>query len=257
MIDAIHISESGLKSTQKWLDNLSNNIANMYTTGFKKTDVGFLDVVSNSVVTNNAQSNNSYASLSGLGTKLSTPVIDMSSGPLKATSNALDMAVNGSGLFEVVLDDGRYAYTRVGNMQINQEGLLSIGGYALSDQIHIPADIEEIKINKDGRVVGIYTGEELDIELGQIRLAMVNNTSALVAMGEGFYTVDYLAGEVMLHEPGQAGTGEIAQGFLEMSNVNLVDEMTNIMLAQRAYQLNARLIQTADQILETVNNLRR
>ncbi len=257
MIDALHISETGLKSTQTWLDHLSNNVANMHTPGYKKTQVNFQDIVAAPTAIQTGNEAAGTRTFSGLGSKISAPMVDFSDGTLKATGRPLDIAVKGTGLLEVILDNGTFAYTRLGNLEVNSEGLLATnGGLALSDRIQIPDDVKKIEIKKDGMVMGIFADNNPPTELGRIQLANVINPNAFRPIGDSLYQTEE-GTEIILRQPGEDGSGEIQQGFIEMSNVNLVDEMTSLVLAQRAYQLNARLIQTADQILETINNLRR
>jgi flagellar basal-body rod protein FlgG len=260
VIDALHISESGLKATQTWLDHISNNVANMHTPGFKKMAVNFQDMVSSPPASAQQQpASAGKADFTVLGSRLSAPNVDLSQGPLSSTSRPLDIAIKGSGMLEVVLDNGEFAYTRLGSLEVNNDGFLAVrGGSMLSDRIQVPVDLKEIEIRKDGTVIGTYSDSNAfsEVELGRIQIADVVSSSALRPIGNSMFQL-HDRSDVVLRQPGKDGSGEILQGYLEMSNVDLVGEMTNIVLAQRAYQLNARLIQTADQILETINNLRR
>lgn len=259
MIDALHISETGLRATQTWLDHISNNVANMHTPGYKKMVVNFQDMISAPTSSQEQLSGAGKTKFTGLGSRLSEPSVDLAEGAISATSRPLDIAIKGRGLLEVVLDNGQFAYTRLGSLEVNNEGFLAVrGGPMLSDRIQVPADLKNIEIRKDGTIIGSYADSDAfsEVELGRIQLADVANSSALRPIGNSLFQLDSDT-SVVLRQPGESGNGEIMQGFLEMSNVDLVSEMTNIVLAQRAYQLNARLIQTADQILETVNNLRR
>lgn len=256
MIEALHISESGLRATQSWIDNISNNVANMHTAGFKKTGVNFLDLVNKS----SESSGNHIArdDAGGIGTKISNVEIDFTEGSMKSTGRALDVAIQGRGFLEVINDDGSLLYTRLGSLNVNRDGLLTtISGLELSDQISVPPDVNSVEIRQDGILVATFADGSGELELGQLNLALIPNAGAMDYVGSGLFAVNDMSGDAMLIEPGTEGAGSFLQGFLEMSNVELVDEMTDLVLAQRAYQLNARLIQTVDQILETVNNLRR
>ena len=253
MIDALHISESGLQATQKWIDSLSNNIANMNTAGYKKTSVSFKDMVSSS----SESSASDLIQAKGLGTSISDNILDFSVGNLRVTDNPMEISISGNGFFEVTLDDGSLGYTRLGQLMINEDGLLSIDEFVLTDQIRVPPGVESLIINRDGTVTAIFDGADSILELGRIHVANINNTSALTRMGGAVFKLDENLSQMSLEVPGENGVGEITQGAIEMSNVTLVDEMTSLVLAQRAYQLNARIIQTADQVLETINNLRR
>ncbi|PCK03398.1 MAG: hypothetical protein COA42_21305 [Alteromonadaceae bacterium] len=256
MIDALHISQSGLKATQEWIDFISNNVANMHTAGYKTSQVLFEDLVSSNPQTVNS-SGTSQSDHAGLGTRLTSSSINFAEGSFKPTNRQLDIAIQGAGFLEVNQAKGGLAYTRLGRLEINDEGYLSVtGGHQLSDDIAVPSDASRLTIDTQGVVSAIYDDGN-QIELGQIRLAHIQNSQNLRAIGNSLYQLPSESAPPLLQSAGEGGTGKIAQGFLEMSNVVLVDEMTNLVLAQRAYQLNARLIQTADQILETVNNLRR
>lgn len=257
MIDALHISESGLKANQQWLEHVSNNLANLHTPGYKKTTVNFVDMVR---VENSPfpTANSTGQTSTGLGASLSNPRVELESGSVKSTGRPLDVAIRGNGLLEVILPDGTMGYTRSGSLQVNAEGYLTTqSGFVLSSQIEIPYDLSELIIHSNGVVEGVFTGDEANLQLGEILLAQPVDSGSLTPIGNSIFTVpeDYTG--LVLSTPGQEGAGEIVQGFLEMSNVSLIDEMSNIVLAQRAYQLNARMIQTADQLLETINNLRR
>ena len=259
MIDALHISQSGLKANQDWVQQISNNVANIQTVGYKKSLVQFENMVSlKSVNRSNTNLEQEQNVGQGIGTITSNLKTDFTAGPVKLTNRSSDIAVDGQGFIEVVLDNGEYAYTRHGSLSINQEGYLSSSqGYMLSDQIQVPPDIDELHIKPDGRIYVTYADTEGEIELGKIHLALISQTDQLVSSGNSLYKINLDNADVILKSPGEEGAGRLLQGYLEFANVDLVEEMTNLVLAQRAYQLNARLIQTSDQILETVNNLRR
>ena len=258
MIDALHISESGLRATQKWIDTISNNVANMQTAGFKKSAVNFTDLVRGSDGAGGAQNTQEAADAGGIGTRIAANSTVFSMGSVQATNNPLDIVIQGNGFFEVVRADGSLVYTRLGRMKVTAEGLLSsANGLALSSDIRIPPDVEAIEIQADGTVRGRVGGTEDIIELGQVRVARISNPESMKALGDGLYATTEASGDATLHTAGSEGVGQLLQGHLEMSNVDLVEEMTSLVLAQRAYQLNARIIQTADQVMETINNLRR
>lgn len=257
MIEALHISESGLKANQQWLDIVSNNVANLHTPGFKKASVNFIDRVR---VENGATSiaGSQFQPGVGLGTSLSSPRVELTGGNVQASGRELDFAITGKGMLEVILPDGSMGYTRHGSLQINADGyLVTQGGLMLSSQIEIPYDVSKIDIQPNGLIEGFFAGEQNSAPLGEIVLAQMVGSDAYIPLGNSIFKLADKDASVILSPPGEDGAGELVQGFVEMSNVSLVDEMTNIVLAQRAYQLNARLIQTADQMLETINNLRR
>lgn len=256
MIDALTISQSGLKATQEWIDHISNNVSNMHTVGYKKTTVYFQDMVAADPQL--SQTSSALNTQSGIGARLAEPMTVFSGGTMKATFRELDFAIQGSGLLEVELDDGSLGYTKVGSLRINDEGLLmNMSGNVLTDQIIIPPGYDRVEISRQGLVTAYFDEDSSSLDVGEIHLAQVANPEALTSIGSGLFVTNEKSGEATMLPAGEDGVGELLQGYLESSNVELVDEMTNLVLAQRAYQLNARIIQTADQILETINNLRR
>lgn len=256
MIDALHISESGLKANQKWIDHISNNVANMQTAGFKKSAVQFVDMVgAKSTDANAAQIGDAT---NGQGTRIGQSITVFSAGPVKATGESLDVAINGSGFLEVMLPEGGMAYTRLGKLKLNNDGqLTTVSGYVLADDIRVPSDITAIEIDRMGNIRGKAGQAGEVLELGQLRIAHITNPESMEVLGEGLFATTQASGEAVIRQAGEDGAGELMQGYLEMSNVDLVEEMTNLVMAQRAYQLNARIIQTVDQVMETINNLRR
>lgn len=251
MIDAISIANSGLAANQKWLDTISSNISNMQTMGYKKESAQF----SNLIATNNI---NNAISQQGIGVSLENTYTDFKNGDVQTTNQPYDFAIQGKGFFEVEQPDGSLAYTRIGQFHVNAEGQLALAnGQVLTADIRIPADVERVNLAADGTLSGkvIGTGEEL--ELGKIELVNFNNDSQLKKMGNGLYLPTQLSGEPQYDEMNTEGMGTVLQGHLEMSNVDLVSEISNLIMAQRAYQLNARVLQAGDQIMETINNLRR
>ena len=257
MIDALTISQSGLTATQAWIDQISNNVSNMHTAGYKKSSVNFQDMVSTTAFTQNIGSR-SLGEQGGVGTHLGAASTDFSEGAFQQTSRLLDVAIKGAGLIEVELDNGDLAYTRVGRLMINAEGeLANSSGNVLTDRIQIVPDYDALEITSEGIVIAHFQDGQSTVELGEIHLSKFANDEALLSIGDGLFVETEGSGSATQYASGNSGVGSFLQGYLEMSNVELVDEMTNLVLAQRAYQLNARIIQTADQILETINNLRR
>jgi flagellar basal-body rod protein FlgG len=223
----------------------------MQTMGYKKESAQF----SNLIATNNI---NNAISQQGIGVSLENTYTDFKNGDVQTTNQPYDFAIQGRGFFEIEQPDGSLAYTRVGQFHVNAEGQLALAnGQVLTADIRIPADVERVNLAADGTLSGkvIGTGEEL--ELGKIELVNFNNDSQLKKMGNGLYLPTQLSGEPQYGEMNTEGMGTVLQGHLEMSNVDLVSEISNLIMAQRAYQLNARVLQAGDQIMETINNLRR
>lgn len=255
MIDALHIANSGLTANQAWIDNISNNVANMQTVGFKRSQVNFHNLVKTGGAGTDPAA---LATAAGAGVELGAASLDFSSGDVRSTNGTFDIAIQGKGFFEVTLGSGETVFTRIGSFHVNKDGELTLpDGQVLAGDVRIPPDAETVQIQSDGVVKAkiAQTGEVVDA--GTIRLASFAQPEHLEQVGSGFYRKTELAGDVQYSEPGQENTGLLLQGHLEISNVNMVSEMTDLMLAQRAYQLNARILQTSDQILETINNIRR
>lgn len=259
MINALYIANTGLRSQQTHLDIISNNVVNLNTAGFKKVQVSFADLTYQSAEpagTKTASAQNAQSI--GSGTQITSMRTDFSSGSMRQSNSPLDIAIQGNGFLEVVSETGELMYTRAGRLIVDNEGFLATQtGERLSSNIQVPPDAEGIEFAKNGDVSVKIAGQDDPVLLGTLELARFTNPSALTAAGNGHYLATDAAGQPFIAAPGEAGLGEIGQGYIEMSNVDLAEEMTNLMLAQRAYQLNARLLQASDQVLETINNLRR
>jgi flagellar basal-body rod protein FlgG len=252
MLEVLQISENGLRANQAWINSISHNVANIQTAGFKKSIVNFGELVNNSSQSIGGAEKTQFE---GMGVTVNSQIIDSRQGDMKATNRSLDLAIEGSGFFEVELDDGTLGYTRTGRLSVNEDGrLVTQDGHPLSSEILIPLDSKNIKIKTNG-MVQADIGADQTVEVGQIQLMNFVNPEQLKAIGNELYVSSSQSGEP--EQLVDEKSHRILQGFIEMSNVDLIDEMTDLLLAQRSYQLNARLIQTADQILETINNLRR
>lgn len=257
MIDALSIASSGLSANQAWIDSISNNVANMQTIGYKRSQVNFHDMVQE-VSTRDEGGGMTANLLSGAGIQASQPIQVFSPGTVRETGNSLDLAIQGDGFFEVGLPTGELAYTRAGRFHLDANGQLSLGtGQALTSDLRVPPDAGNLVIKQDGLIQATITETGEVINVGQIQLAKFGSAQSLQKMSDGLYRPTPLSGDAVYAEPGRDGQGALLQGYVEMSNVNLIDEMSGLVLAQRAYQMNARLLQASDQILETINNLRR
>jgi len=257
MIDALNIASSGLAANQAWIDSISNNIANMQTVGYKRSQVNFQELVQ-STGTADVIDNGVPIPRVGAGIQASGQVRSFTPGDLHQTNDSMDVAIRGDGFFEVTLPSGELAYTRAGRFQVLADGQLALSnGQVLASEIRIPPDAASVEIQPDGVVKARIANSHETLQAGQIRLADFARAEQLLSLGDGLYRPTDLSGEAVYADPGNAGMGLLLQGHVELSNVNLIDEMTGLVLAQRAYQLNARLLQASDQILETINNLRR
>jgi flagellar basal-body rod protein FlgG len=258
MLDAFNISATGLQSQQTQVETIANNLSNVNTDGYKKSKVVFQDLVSKQLslsATGLLTNNNQF---SGIGSAVGSVNQIFTAGDPKPTDRALDVFIQGKGFLEVVLPDGRYAYTRLGNLNLNENGVITnTEGFSLSSLVQIPPDAQDVVIDSEGAVSVSISGETGLVRVGQIELSSFLNESGLSSLGGGLYLPTQESGDAAYGTPGDIGFGNLQQGFLESSNVNLVEEMTTLMAAQRGYELNARVIQAADDMLSIINTLRR
>jgi flagellar basal-body rod protein FlgG len=246
---------------------VANNLANAETTAFKASRVNFEDLMYLTLrepgASNAAGEISPAGTYVGLGVRISNAQLDLEQGSLERTDRPLDVGIEGSGFFKVrVLDtlgDGT-AYTRNGNFFVNNEGELVLGmgdGYKLIPPISIPPDATSISISQDGNIQVIRASQQNATNVGQLRLSTFVNPQGLKLLGGSLYQQTEASGDPIEGNPGENGTGVILQGFLEASNVDPVKELVTLIKTQRAFELNSQSIQTADQALQTVGNLRR
>ena len=262
MIKAMRTAASGMTAQQMNVDNIANNLANVNTTGYKRSKVEFQDVLYQRL----AQAGVSTATGSVIPTNLevgygvkpvaTTRQYDM--GELSATENPFDMAINGNGFFQVTLPDGTTGYTRDGTFKVSSDGRLTTSdGYYLTPEITIPEDAESVSISNEGVVSVMQVGQSDPSEVGQLELARFINPAGLSAMGHNLLEITAASGDPITGVPGEEGLGAIAQGYLEVSNVDVVAEMVNMIIAQRAYEINSKAIQTSEDMTQIANNLKR
>ncbi|GAA7705588.1 flagellar basal-body rod protein FlgG [Helicobacter pylori] len=262
MLRSLYSATSGMLAQQTHIDTTSNNIANVNTTGFKKSRADFNDLFYQAM--QYAGTNTSNTTLSpdgmevGLGVRPSAITKMFSQGSPKETENNLDVAITGKGFFQVQLPDGTTAYTRSGNFKLDEQGnLVTSEGYLLIPQITLPEDTTQVNIGVDGTVSVTQGLQTTSNVIGQITLANFVNPAGLHSMGDNLFSITNASGDAILGNPDSQGLGKLRQGFLELSNVRLVEEMTDLITAQRAYEANSKSIQTADAMLQTVNSLKR
>jgi flagellar basal-body rod protein FlgG len=257
MSDALFIAATGMHAQQTQVDTIANNLANLNTVGFKKSRVSFEPLMPQPLPALTALEGGATA-YQGMGAAVGAVVPDFVAGEMKPTQRDLDVAINGLGFLEVELPDGTHAYTRRGALSVNREGfLVTANGLPLSAMINLPADAQSVIINADGRVqMKAQNNDELT-DLGTLELARFVNDRGLRPMGEGLYVATDESGEAAYERAGENGAGTFAQGYLEASNVQMVEELTNLMVAQRAYEANSKVLQAADELASLVNNLRR
>jgi len=259
MFDALYIGATGMQAQQAGVETIANNLANVNTIAFKRGRVGFSDLMTReaSRVADGANAPMASQRL-GAGVAVTGMGKVFDAGELKKTESPLDLAIRGDGFLEVTLADGTHAYTRGGSLKVSKEGfLVTQAGHALRPSITVPDNAESIAIAADGRVLVRVTNQSTPVEAGQLDLVRFASPGQLQAMGDNLYRASDASGEPLAARPGEEGAGLFAQGFLEGSNVKMVDEMVNLMLAQRAYEASVKVVQAADEMLGMVNNLRK
>ena len=262
MIRALYTAATGMMAQQTQIDTTSNNIANVNTIGYKKQRAEFADLMYQTMeYAGTATSLNTSSPTGievGLGVRPTSITKEFTQGNFKETGNNLDMAITGNGFFQVELPDGTTAYTRNGAFKLDADGnIVNADGYKLIPQIVVPADTTAISIGTDGTVSVLQAGQTQMSQIGQIELANFVNPAGLHSLGNNNYINTSASGDAIVGTPGLNGIGEIREGFVEMSNVQLVEEMTDLITGQRAYEANSKAITTSDQMLQTVNQLKR
>ena len=260
MLRALHTAATGMQAQQLSIDTIANNIANVNTTGYKQARAEFQDLLYQDLRPAGTASSSSTEYPTGLQVGMGTmPVAtarNYSQGDFRATNNPLDIVVAGKGFLQVRLPSGETAYTRDGSLHVNQDGtLVTADGNPLEPQISIPADAQGIVIGSDGTVSVTQPGQSAAQQVGTIQIADFQNPAGLSGMGRNLLLPTTASGDPIAGTPGENGLGMINQGFLEQSNVNIVEEMVNMIVAQRAYEVNSRAIRVADDMLQQVNNL--
>lgn len=262
MIRALYTAASGMDAQQTNIDNIAHNLANVNTTGFKKSRMEFQDLVYQQVTQAGAPTSTAGEAPVGLEVGLGTRPIatarDFGTGNLKSTSGPLDLAIEGRGFFQVSTPDGTTAYTRCGALHLNGQGqLVTSEGYPLEPALTIPQNATTITISRQGIVSVAVPGQSSAQQVGTLELASFQNPAGLTALGGNLFAPTTASGEPTNGVPGTDGMGTIAQGFLEESNVSVVEEMVNMILGQRAYEANSRVVKAADEMLQQVNNMSR
>jgi flagellar basal-body rod protein FlgG len=241
---------------------ISNNIANMNTTGFKRQRAEFQDLLYQNLERpgTSTSSAGSIAPLGiqiGVGVKASAVGRITEHGNIARTDNQTDVAISGRGYLQVAMPDGTTAYTRAGNLALNAEGqLVTADGYAIQPTITVPSDAVSVTISRDGVVEVVAQGQSAPQQVGQIELAAFINPAGLEAIGDNLFLETAASGAANISTPGEAGFGTLMQGFTETSNVNAVEEISALIIAQRAYEMNARVITASDEMLQTASQLR-
>jgi flagellar basal-body rod protein FlgG len=262
MLRALHTAALGMSAQQAGVDNTANNLANANTTAYKRSTIVFHDLLYQTVQTSGQEETAGAtppATLQiGHGATAIATVRNFAQGGFLQTDNPLDLAINGDGFFQVRRPDGTIAFTRDGTFTLDAEGtIVTQTGLPLEPDLNIPPEASEIHISQDGLVSVRLQGEPDAIEVGLLELVRVPNPGGLQALGGNLYEQTAASGEPTIDTPGSEGLGGIRQGFLEAANVDVVQEMVNLITAQRAYEINSKMITTSEDMLQIANNLKR
>ena len=260
MMRSLWISKTGMEAQQTQLDAISNNLANASTNGYKKSHAVFEDLMYQNlrqVGANSSEQTTLPTGLqAGLGTRAVASARSFTQGNLQQSSNPLDLAVRGNGFFQIQMPDGTQGYTRDGSFQVDAQGaLVTNNGYALQPGITIPVGAQSVTIAQDGTVSATLAGQTQPQILGQLQLASFVNPAGLEPKGQNLFAETVASGTPSAGEPGLNGLGSLQQGFVETSNVNVVEELVSMIQTQRAYELNSKAIQTSDQMLQKLAQL--
>jgi len=261
MLRALNTAATGMDAQQLRIDVIANNLANVNTTGFKRSRADFQDLL---YQTSKAPGAAAAAGKElpggiqvGLGTRAVATLKDQTLGELRNTGNQLDFSVEGNGFFQIRQPNGDLAYTRAGAFRSNSQGqVVTPDGFPLEPSINIPADAQSVSVAPDGTVTVKQPNQKDAVEVGRIQLVSFVNPAGLESIGRNLMRPSTASGEAVPGTPGENGLGTIAQGFLEGANVKVVDEMIDMIVAQRTYEINSKVIQAADQILQKMSSLR-
>ena len=261
MFRALSSAATGMDAQEKQVQSIANNIANVNTTGFKKQRVEFQDLLYDTLTPPGAKTSEQTQSPTGLqigqGVRTVGTVREFSMGSVQATNRVFDVAIEGAGFFKIKMPDGNFGYTRAGSFQLNAQGqMVTPEGYELDPGVVIPAGVKQVHIAGDGNVSATFAGDTAVTELGTITLSDFSNPTGLQAIGHNLYSASPSSGEPMDVPPGTQGVGTLLSGHLETANVKVVDEMVQLIAAQRAYESNSRVIKAADQMLRSTANLK-
>lgn len=262
MIRALRTAASGMIAQQLNVDVIANNLANVNTTGFKRSKLEFQDVLYQSLrpagVASGGTALRPVALEIGHGTRATSTERLFTQGNITPTGNPLDLVIEGRGFFEVLQSDGTIAYTRDGSLKMDGEGsLVTSDGFIVQPEISFPEGTSSISISVEGIVSVLVSGSDEPQDIGQFELVRFANPAGLQAIGRNLYLRTAASGDPLAGNPGQDGLGGLNQGYLEMSNVEVVEEMVKMIVAQRAFEISSKAVQTSDQMAELANNLKR
>ena len=262
MIRALRSAATGMYAQELYVDVIANNLSNVNTTGFKRSKIEFQDLLYSKIQSVGAENDltnaTNVAIQIGHGTRPMSIVKQFTQGDIQTTENPLDFAINGDGFFQIQLADGTLAFPRDGAFKLSADGqFVTADGLILEPSISLPQDTKSFYVGPDGVISVTLSGQTDPESIGQLELARFINPAGLESLGRNLFIPTVASGEAQFGAPEDEGFGRILQGFLEVSNVNVVEEMINLIIAQRAYEINSKAIKTADEMLSTANGLHR
>lgn len=262
MIRSLFTAATGMHAQQLNVDVIANNIANVNTVGFKRARADFQDLLYQTLRAPGAPSGEGTQVPTGLQVGLGVKPVAVqklfTQGDFTNTGNDLDLVIEGDGFFQITRPDGTTAYSRSGAFKLDSTGrIVTSDGYAIEPSITVPADATKITIGSDGRVTVLQAGDTTPSEVGTIEIAKFVNPAGLFSAGKNLFLQTDASGEAVVGAPGAEGRGTLNQGYLEMSNVNVVEELANLIIAQRAFDLNSKTVQASDEMLQTTSTLKR
>ncbi|MDD5434952.1 MAG: flagellar basal-body rod protein FlgG [Nitrospira sp.] len=262
MMRALYIAATGMGAQQLNIDIISNNLANVNTTGFKKSRGDFQDLLYQTIKMAGSSSGGGTQVPSGIqigsGVRPASVQKMFSQGDFQNTQNPLDLAIEGDGLFQVSMPNGTTAFTRSGSFKKDSTGrLVTSDGYPVEPSITLPSDTVSVTIGANGGVSVLQAGSSTPTEIGTVQLVRFSNPTGLNSIGRNLFLPTAASGEAISGTPGESGFGTIAQGFLEASNVNIAEELVNMIIGQRAYEINSKAMQSADEMMKTANEVKR
>jgi flagellar basal-body rod protein FlgG len=260
MINSLWIAKTGMTAQQTQLDVISHNLANVSTAGFKPNNAVFEDLIYQNLRQVGAQTTEQNQLPTGLHLGLGVNVVatsrNFTQGPLQQSGNSLDVAINGNGFFEIQLPDGTIGYTRDGSFKLDAQGrVVTSSGLPVANGITVPPNATNVSISEDGVVSATVPGNTQPQQIGQLAMSSFVNTAGLEPVGQNMYKESAASGPPQQGQPGTNGLGIMRQGFLESSNVNVVEELVTMIQTQRAYEMNSKAIQTSDQMLAKLSQL--
>jgi len=262
MMRSLWSAATGMQAQNLNIDVIANNLANVNTSGFKKSRADFQDLLYETLKVPGTSSSDATQIPTGIqvghGTRPAATQKLFTQGDFQHTQNPFDMSIEGAGFFQILQPNGEVAYTRAGTFKLDSEGrIVTSDGYIMEPEITIPGDVISVNIGTDGTVSVLQPGSSEAVVIGNIDLAQFTNPTGLQSIGRNLYLPTTSSGDATVGTPGEDGLGTIAQGYVEMSNVNVVDEMVSMITAQRAYETNSKVIQTSDEMLQMANNIKR